>query len=169
VLDAISEASWKAQHPTGDAWADGERVLAPLIDGGLAAKALGAAVEHGTSGLVKDLANWRFMGGKMPEVTLRRVANASPQLVTTPLAFRSYRELRQIGGAVSNENMFPRTAAITGIRVRNVRRLGQGDSRWLVGVRDASAPLLHAVLGSPLAPVAVGKIGSKIIEKAHVF
>lgn len=169
ILDALSEASANAQRTVGQsAEARAIAVLAPLGDGVLAAKGIGRAVEHGMSGLAQDLANWRF-GGKLPKVTLARVVNSGPQFITTPLAFRSYRELRQIGGASTNENLFPRTAAMTGIRVRNVRALGSGDPRWIVGVRDANKPLVDAVLGSPVAPLAAGKIGSGLIQRAHVF
>ena len=167
VIDALSESSRKAQQTYADSWVKAQHVIAPLIDAGVAAKAVGVYVDQGLSGLAQDLANWRFMGGKAPAVTIRRLANSAPHLIAAPLAFRSYRELRQIGGDSGKENLLPRTAALTGIRIRNVRTLGHGP--WLAGVRDAGKPLLDAVVGSPVAPVVAGRVGSKVIEKlVHV-
>ena len=167
IIDALSESASNAQRQWADPWDHATHTLAPLIDGAITAKGIGMAVEKGMSGLAKDVANWRI-GGKMPKVTLARVVNSAPQFISTPIAIQRYRDQRARGGGTTHWNLFPRAAALTGIQVKNPRKVG--DSRWLIPAHGSGADtLFKSVLASPVPVIAAGKIGSTLIAKAHVF
>jgi hypothetical protein len=171
MLDAVLESVGNAGRTYADPWHQTQQVLAPLADGIIAAKTFGkAASSPATSpGLIGDLWNMRLDLSNVPDITIRRAANALPSAVGWGLGIRRYQAIRSQEPNSVNQNVLPRVSAMTGIKLRNAKAIGGAWLATAPGGKTAPRDLFKSAVSSPIGPVVVGGAASRAIAKAHVF